>query len=276
MPHKKYKSLPDIKNPQNCENEIPQVPYNERHRSKLGIKIKSDNTLTTKALVIVIDNKERVITSADVKESMADCLSQSDSYVVFKYFCEKVAHTEELYLFLEEYRRYKSLFGKASLNEIIEHAKKISSKFIEQESHHALNLFDVIRAKILTKTKHINGDGSHLVLLSSEGSWAKLFDEAHDDVMNTLEYDTYPKFREWVTTNASAGTSAGTSGNVSATSTSAQAHTVPTPTKHYTAQTERLGHLVQQREKIEMSNQSNTLRTGLHGRSRSIKRFFGL
>lgn len=41
------------------------------------------------------------------------------------------------------------------------------------------------------------------MLTVSDTNLFTLFDDAYKDIMNTLEYDTYPNFRSWVSANSS-------------------------------------------------------------------------
>lgn len=198
---KKFSSLPDIK--KTCENRENCNSYDDADSSQVK-KFISDPTLVTKVMVLMIGEKQYLITTEDVKTDMKEFLKNQKKKIIFHHFCKEIVHSQELLMFVEAVHHYRSLFGEEDLSVIIDTAKSIGEKYIVTESEHTLNLFDTVRAKILTRTRmrDTQRNDTNIILMMSENGWKTLFDEAYSDVINTLEYDTFPKFRNWVISNS--------------------------------------------------------------------------
>lgn len=124
MEHKRYRSLPDIRLSNSAESDFSFTSFDDhfkdsnslcnspKSKRKVGLSSNalSEQCITIRSMMIEIEGQIMSITVEDTGLSMSDCLRKRDNYIIFKFYCEKVIHSRELCLFVEELDRYKNSF----------------------------------------------------------------------------------------------------------------------------------------------------------------------
>lgn len=203
---KAFQSLPDIRSIYDEEKRKPENNFGSSHNILQAPKTAVSMPIMTDKLIIVKDEDEYIYICADLaKLDFMEFIKIPEGLRMMHYFCKNNIRCEELLDFEKEIHHYKTKFKNESLKQKSKKANEIIDIYIRQDSKKCVNIFGSVSARIITKVSAKKSDMTKdvdLLQQMTDESWITLFDEAYKDVLNTLEFDTYPRFCKWVRENA--------------------------------------------------------------------------